>query len=214
MKKAIAAVTALSIFSGPAVSPNDFPDYDGFYGSGSNNSIIFSQESKVILSETVRAFNENCANADLSANKDKQTCANTASTLIQSFTTQYAAQYDRGNAVSKANLPFAIYAASNLNRICGQGINAAQTAEEHTNAALQCVRSIFALENDKEVKAINKHTGFMADFGHGETRTEFDKKLFNTIAVGVICAYGKIQNAKQEQNVCHANASKYNLKFK
>ena len=143
-----------------AVSLDNMPDFNQFYNNN-NQGISSLQESIEILENTKRAFNENCADADLSIDANKQLCSQTSASIIQNFATEYRVQYDRGNAISQTNFLFAFYGAANLKRICDEGINRAITVKNQTSASLECIRSIYALENQKGPKGINPTTGLM-----------------------------------------------------
>lgn len=194
-----------------AVNSNDLPDLQEYLGVKDIPSIA---ESDQVLAATRQAFNENCADVDLSIRANQSLCAETQKTLVQAFATQYAAQYQVGGSISQQNFMFAVYGATNLGRICGDELSRAQTPVEIATASIRCVTSVNELENDKKVKGINPLSGLVSDFGRGEAVTKIDKALFNVIGIASVCIDGKINHNKGANNFCKAVSKQNGLHFK
>lgn len=163
-------------------------------------------ESSLILEATRKAINTYCATSYLETAAQQKTCGDAISTLVKSFAAEYAMQFERGSVIANENENFGIFANYNLKKNCLE-------TDKSLTSSLQCIRAIYALESETTVNGALPETGKPFSYDRSDTRTVFDRPLFDTIAMGTICSYGLANRAVPEMKICAAQAKQYGLDF-
>lgn len=167
-----------------------------------------SIEEGHIYSTTQQAINTYCtriSSRNVAANQQK-TCSDAISTLVKGYAQEYAAQFARGGTIASQNENFGLFANYNLNENCLKSGNSLESS-------LRCIRSIYAIENETGQSGTIANSGQQFNYDRSGVQTAFNQPLFDLISMGTVCAYGHINKAATERQICDENAAQLGLDF-